>query len=239
MAKKNVSEIESGVGYFMGLATGLMDVVRGKNIPFEAIYRLVTPSGRATLEHMVETAHADWLAEQPKPKPRDTSVIHRIRVARGPLPPFAALETEYGKGNVSSLYDGRPWTKSKERLEHDVTDEEVEVLFKDFAPEIASGEIKLDADGYLESKDLIAWGISKGWIPADEKEAYGVSRDPKTCDLQLKNWLVALGSSALHDGGLRFVAVLRADDRGRILGGDWFGYGWGASYLVLFVRKSA
>lgn len=63
MAKKNVSAIEQGVGYFMGLATGLMDIVRAKNVPFEAVYRLVTPSGRTTLEKMVEVAFADWSAE--------------------------------------------------------------------------------------------------------------------------------------------------------------------------------
>jgi len=63
---KRVSEIESGAGYFQGLITGLMEVVREKTIPFGAIYRLVTPEGRKTLQKMVDLSHADWLEEQPK-----------------------------------------------------------------------------------------------------------------------------------------------------------------------------
>ena len=65
--KRRVSDIERGAGYFQGFATNLMDVVREKGVPFEAIYRLATQENRATIEKMVEMAHEDWLAEQPKP----------------------------------------------------------------------------------------------------------------------------------------------------------------------------
>lgn len=77
MAKKHVSEIERGVGYFMGLVTNLMDVVREKEIRFEAIYRLATPAGRATLEKMVVIANTDWFFAELKPK---ESGLNRITV---------------------------------------------------------------------------------------------------------------------------------------------------------------
>ncbi|MEK9177433.1 MAG: hypothetical protein AAB923_04010 [Patescibacteria group bacterium] len=163
---------------------------------------------------------------------------YRIRVNRGPLPSFAELESEYGKGNVSSLFDGRPWTKHAKRLEHDVTAEEVVILVKDFALEIESGEITLDKDGYLLTEDLIAWGLKHGYTPCDEKETYAVGRDEKTRDLQRKNWSVALGSSAAGGGG-RCVAVLDARGRDRVLYGGWDGDGWGRSDRFLFARKSA
>lgn len=184
------------------------------------------------------------IAEQPKPRAQivaPQSDIYRIRVNRGPLPTFAELETEYGKGHVSVLFDGRKWTKSAKRTKHDVTTEEVDVLVKDFGPEIASGEIKLDEKGYLASKDLIAWGLRNNWVPADEKEAYEVGRDPQTRDLPLKGGLgglVALGSSARY-GRHRYVMVLLVHDRGRFLHGDWVDNGWCADDRFPFVRKSA
>jgi hypothetical protein len=167
----------------------------------------------------------------------ETCVIYRLRVNRGPLPSFAELESEYGHGNVSELFDGCPWTKHEKRLENDVTDEEVEVLVKDFATEIASGEIKLDAHDCLSSEDLIAWGLKNGWVPVDEKEICAVGCDPKTRDLQRKNWLVGLGSSAQHAYGSRCVAMLSANDRDRFLSGGWFDGRWLASRRFLFVRK--
>lgn len=69
MAKKNVSEIERGAGYFQGLVTGIMDIAREKGVPFEAVYRLATAGGRTTLGRIVDLAYADWQAEQPKEEP--------------------------------------------------------------------------------------------------------------------------------------------------------------------------
>ncbi len=56
MAKKNLSEIERGAGFFEGFVTNLMAVVREQNVPFEALYRLVKPEGRETLKEMVYVA---------------------------------------------------------------------------------------------------------------------------------------------------------------------------------------
>lgn len=66
MGKKNVSDIERGAGFFQGFTASLMDVARERRMSFEAIYRLATPAGRATLERMVKVAYDDWLAEQQK-----------------------------------------------------------------------------------------------------------------------------------------------------------------------------
>jgi hypothetical protein len=47
-----------------GRVSGIMEAVREKGVPFEAVYRLVTPEGRKTLSNMVALAHQDWLGEQ-------------------------------------------------------------------------------------------------------------------------------------------------------------------------------
>lgn len=223
--KKNVSEIERGVKHLRGLATGIMNVARERNTPFEAIYRLATPRGRATLEKMVEVAFEDWSAEQPKPAfqtgsphrrgPQSDSVLpkdcYRLRVNRGPLS-FAELETEFGERWVSKLFDGRRWTKSDERLENDVITEEVVILAKDFSEEIESGEIPVYGEGtdnpFILSEDVVAWGLKRGHTPCEEKEAYAFSHDPQTRDLQREHYYVALGSSVRRDDGCECVAVL-------------------------------
>ena len=74
MAKKNVSEIESGAGLFQGLVTGIMDIVREMEWPFEAVYRLAKPEGRKTLKAMVELANADYQASIAPPAPVEPPV---------------------------------------------------------------------------------------------------------------------------------------------------------------------
>lgn len=231
--KKDLSLIVWAFGWLLGIAVALKKFAAVLSVPFEAFERLGSDQGEVTIGRIVQLIHSDWLVAQ--------SDIYRIRVNRGPLPTFTEIETEYGKGNVSNLYDGREWTKHPKRVEHDVTAEKVDVLVKDFAEEIASGEIKLDKEGCLKGEDLIAWGLRNDWVPADEKEAYEVGRDPKTCDLQLKNWLVALGSS-VRSGDGHYVVVLSADVRVRVLDTYRFDRRWnvGCRFLfVRFVRKSA
>lgn len=60
MAKRNVSQIESGAGFSLSFANALMDTVREKAVPFAAIYRLATAGGRSTLGKIVDLAYADW-----------------------------------------------------------------------------------------------------------------------------------------------------------------------------------
>ncbi|MEK7116008.1 MAG: hypothetical protein AAB879_01290 [Patescibacteria group bacterium] len=66
MAKRNVSQIETGAGLFMVFVNAMMDVAREKDVPFAAIYRLATAGGRPTLGKIVDMTYVDWLSEQPK-----------------------------------------------------------------------------------------------------------------------------------------------------------------------------
>lgn len=253
MAKRNVSEIETGAGFFMGFVNATMDVAREKGLPFAAIYRLATAGGRTTLGKIVDLAHADWLEEQPKaksasPKPTEAqgghpyrgsaggnglpSDRHRVRVNRGPFPSMATLQEQFSKNGVSELFSGKyEWTKHSSRMgANDVTAEEVVMVVKQFTDE----EIK--KMGGLESENIIAWGLKNDLVPADEKEIYAFGINPETCDLQRKFWLVGLGSSAMHGDG-RVVAVLRSVSDGRILGHIWFDFRWRADDRFLFVCK--
>lgn len=85
MAKRSISEIERGVGFIAGLIPALMEIARELGVPFEAVYRLVTAEGRATLVKMVQVAHQDWLASQP------------VAVEPGPAILQYDLTVDYGK----------------------------------------------------------------------------------------------------------------------------------------------
>ncbi|MEK7545923.1 MAG: hypothetical protein AAB554_02490 [Patescibacteria group bacterium] len=235
MAKRNVSEIETGVGYFMGFATGLMDVVREKAVPFAAIYRLVTAGGRTTLGKIADLAYADWLAEQSKPvqqtgdhryrgMPSEPLPLdhYRVTITYAPLPPMRQLEEEFSKGGVSSLFDGREWKKHASCVDMDETPGEKVFLTKDFGRS-------------MDDEEAIAWGQKNGYRPATHKEAYEFAKAHP--ELQLQFWIVACGSSALGDVGLRYVAVLCADDGRRLLDGFPVDGRWIASRRFLFVRK--
>ena len=231
MAKRNVSEIESGVGFFMGFANAIMDVVREKSYPFEAIYRLVTPGGRTTLAKMVDLAHTDWQAEQSisaNPKP-ETKVEgnelgkdeYLVPVAYSALPSFAELEQEFGKGNVSDLFDGHHFEKHASCVNEDETPGDKIFLVKHFNQEI-------------KSEAAIAEMDKRGYRPATHIEAYAFQR--KNPELQCEFWIIALGSFAVRDVR-RFVAVLRGGSDGRFFGCRWFGSVWSSDYRFLFVRK--
>lgn len=80
MVKKNISDIEKGVGLVRGFLPAIMDMLRERNVPpFEAMHRLVTAEGRATLAKLVAVIEADWRAGQPvpatPPKPPEPTII--------------------------------------------------------------------------------------------------------------------------------------------------------------------
>lgn len=106
MSKKNVSAIETGAGFFQGFVTNLMGLARDGNVPFEAIYRLATPSGNLTLKKIVLLAHEEWVATQP-PIPPDH---YRVPVTYAPIPSMDELKQGLGEDNVSFIFDGRPFT---------------------------------------------------------------------------------------------------------------------------------
>jgi hypothetical protein len=101
---------------------------------------------------------------------------------------------QFGKGNVSWPYKGYQWTKTDLRIKRDVRTSDVEFLVKDFAPEIASGDMKLDQEGHITWEGLDLWVESHDWVPADEKELYAFARDPQTRGLRFDDWLIAFGS---------------------------------------------
>jgi|GEM_PF-2264136 len=249
VAKKDVSSIEKGAGYFLGFITTLMNVARQKVVPFEAIYRLGTEGGYATVVKIVDVAYTDWQAEQPKPVEQQPEGGHpyrggptngnalppnhyRVRVNRGPLPPMATLEEMYSKNGVSALYNGSyTWAKDRSRTgENDVTADEVVMVAKQFTVE------EIREMGGLTSENIIAWGIRNNLVAADEKETHAFGINPETCDLQRSRWLVGLGSSTVCDDG-HGVAVLGSGSDRRFLGDDWFGDEWSSGDRDLFVRK--
>jgi len=216
---KRLSEIERGAGYFMGVVTNLMDVVREKMVPFDAIYRLATPEGRTTIQNMVKLAHTDWLKEQPvKPLAKNE---YLVPVTYAPLPSFVELEQEFGEGNVSCIFDGRPFTKHFSCSDIPETPSSKVFLVKHFDREINSNEAINEMD-------------KLGYRPATHIEAYEFQKAHS--DLRLQFRIVVLGSFAMV-GGSQFVAVLRSDPGRRSFDFIWFDIRWHADNRFLFVRK--
>jgi hypothetical protein len=217
--RKRVSEIESGAGYFAGLVSGLMELTREKSVPFEAIYRLVTPQGRKTLKKMVDLAHEDWLKGQ--------SVIclveneYFVPVSYAPFPSFSELEQEFGNGNVSIIFDGRPFNKHASCVNIAETPGYEIFLVKHFNREIKSEDAIVEMDKF-------------GYRPATHIEAYEFQK--KNPDLQSQFLLIALGSFAMDCGG-RCLAALHSISARRIFGSYWFDRRWLADCRFLFVRK--
>jgi hypothetical protein len=254
MAKKNLSEIEKGGGFFLGLLNSLMDAAREKSVPFAAIHRLATDGGKGTIGKIVDLAYADWQDEQPRsnnrPKNGEPNGAHPYRSAPSnrdqALPPdhylvhitYAAvpsrteLEKEYSdKNSVSEILDGRAWELHESCKGMD--EAPGERIFWTAAPPVEM----LD-----DSEKIIAWAAAqksdfapKGYRPATHQEEIEFAR--KHPELQKKFWIVALGSFAM-DGGNRYVAVLRSASARRVLYDVcWFDFRWASGSRFLLVRR--
>ncbi len=243
MSKKNLSEMEKGGGYFLGLTSNLMDVVRNKAVPFVAIYRLATEGGRTTLDKIVDLAYADWLAEQPQQPevgepqgahpyrhaPPNGSTLpadhYRVRVTYAPMPSMAALKKEWGKDNVSVIFDGRQFSFHASCVGMDRTPGERTFYIH-------------DAGGDWDSEEQIAWGAKQrsatapnGYRPATHEETYEFAKAyPELVDF------VGLGSFAVGVGFRRVAHVWQGDGE-RIFGRGWFGDRWYRRRRVLLVSK--
>jgi len=141
-----------------------------------------------------------------------------VPVGYAPLASFADLEKEFGKGNVSEIFDGRSFQKC---AEIDETPGDRVFLVKHF-----NRETKSEAN--------IAEMDKLGYRPATHLEAYAFAK--ANPELQRQFWIVALGSFAV-DGDGQYVAMLRSDSVRRFLGNGWFVYGWYSARRFLFVRK--
>jgi hypothetical protein len=56
-----------GFGIARGLSEEFVQTCEAKDVPIEAIHRLVTPKGRETMSRIAELIRTDWLAEQRVP----------------------------------------------------------------------------------------------------------------------------------------------------------------------------
>lgn len=221
MAKRNVSEIEMGAGFYMGLISGLMDMVREKGIPFSAIYRLATPAGRTTLSKIVDQAHEDWQAEQPK---IDLKPIKTTEPFTAPVvyvqPEYEELKRRF-PAYVNPDYKGKRFDPI-ERCKA-VSKENREVAFE---------YVHMDRDASTD--EVLAEMDRKGLRPALYEELLGFAE--KYPDEQRKFPIVALGSEAYVDGRRTLACLWHGGDERFLhlcwLDGDWFG-----NYRFLAVRK--
>lgn len=231
MAKRNVSEIETGAGFFMGFVNATMDVVREKAIPFAAVYRLATAGGRKTLGNMIDLAYADWQAEQPKPVEQPQGGHpYRGGPTNGNAPfsaPIVYVQPEFEEltrrfpAYVNPDYKGKRFDPI-ERCKA-VSKENREVAFE---------YVHMDRDASTD--EVLAEMDRKGLRPALYEELLGFAE--KYPDEQRKFPIVALGSEA-HVDGRRHVACLWYVGDGRNLRLGWVGHGWNGRYRFLAVRK--
>ncbi len=231
MAKRNVSEIETGAGFFMGLVNAMMDIAREKDVPFEAIYRLVTAGGRKTLSSMIDLAYTNWQAEQPKPVEQpEGGHPYRGGPTNGNSPfsaPIAYVQPEFEElkrrfpAYVNPDYKGKRFDPI-ERCKG-VSKESRDVVFE-----------YVYVSSYAASTRMFGEMDKRHLRPALYEELLGFSE--KYPDEQRKYPIAALGS-VLNVRGRRCVAYLTNSDRGRGLALHWFDRVWHGPYRFLAVRK--
>lgn len=128
---------------------------------------------------------------------------YRLYVSYAKLPGFEELFKKFFEDGVSELYDGRPWVRHSSCANIDETPGEREFLVAEVPEEFLGKSIRDCWD------DLEAYFGKTGFRFAIETEAFEFS-DAQP-DLQRKNPILALGSSALLDDVTeRFVTVLEA-----------------------------
>lgn len=148
---------------------------------------------------------------------------YTIHVDYAPLPSIKDLERQFsGEQSISGLFDGRAWENHESCKDMDETPGDRDFLVHQF-------------NQHMTSKSVIDWAKANGYRVATHKEALAFAA--KHPDLQRQFWIVALGSSTLHDDDYRYVAVLFSDGRRRLLHGHWFGNAWYAGHRFLLVRK--
>ncbi len=149
---------------------------------------------------------------------------YRVMLFRNPLPSFEELKTEFGKGNVSDIFDGRPFELHSSCADMDLTPG--------------------DRIFYLHSagrawrrEERITWGIKQrnavaphGYRPATPEEAYEFYKT----HTELVGY-VALGSSAMI-GDSECCATFWGNDGRRILG-CWINYMFSPNVRILFVSR--
>lgn len=155
--------------------------------------------------------------------PREHSLLENeylVHVAYDMPRDKAKLESEFSENGVSDLFYGNyEWQPHLSCAEIDQTPGNRVMLLKRFNRKIMS------EDAIDEMKRI--------YRPATHLEAYAFAK--ANPELQRQFWIVALGSSALCDGG-RDVALLCSYSDGRFLDCDVFDSEWGPDDRFLFVR---
>lgn len=144
-----------------------------------------------------------------------------VPVTYAALPSFADLEREYGKDNVSDLFDGRPFQKHASCEGMDETPGDRVFLVKHFGRNTTS-------EANIAEMDKL------GYRPATHLEAYAFAKAQP--ELQRQFWIVALGSFVLGEDG-RCVALMNGDSGRRLSSSYWSPRRWGSDFRFLFVRK--
>lgn len=149
---------------------------------------------------------------------------YTVTIKKAVAPTYADLITNYGKGNVSSL-----WEESKDKLE-------LHESLRDLTP--PTGEVTVflkKFDQVTTSERAIKWADEHNYrlVFPWERETFSKANP----DLQRKFWIVDLGSFSLRGGGRRYVPVLSEGDDRRSLVGSWFDDEWDVSYRFLFASK--
>lgn len=231
MAKRNVSEIETGAGFFMGFVNATMDVVREKAIPFAAVYRLATAGGRKTLSSMIDLAYADWQAEQPKP----------VEQSQGGHPYRGGPTNGNSPFSAQIVYDQPEFEELQRRFPAYVNPE---YKGKRFDPierckavskenrEVAFEYVHMGRDA--STNEVLAEMDRRGLRPALYEELLGFAE--KHPDELRKYSIVALGSGT-YVGAHPFVACLWPVDPGRGLRLAYFDQDWSDFYRFLAVPK--
>jgi hypothetical protein len=119
------------------------------------------------------------------------------------LPSLEELEKKYDVG-VSCLFDGRPWERHNSCKTIDETAGEREFLLAEVPEEFLGKKIDSIWDQLAEHFGKLGYRFV---IPV-ELDAFGTAHP----DLQRKNYILALGSSALDVGRDRCVAYLYHHD---------------------------
>jgi hypothetical protein len=63
--RTDYNALRKGFGLSRGLGEEFVQACERNDVPIEAIHRLVTPDGRATVDGIAQRILADWEAEQP------------------------------------------------------------------------------------------------------------------------------------------------------------------------------
>ena len=122
--KNDWSAVVKVFGWLLGLAVTLKKLAAELSVPFEAFLRLTTDKGESTLRQIAQLVLDDYNASLPKAPTlrggehyRDSARVealppdhYRVTISYSPMPSMDELKKEWGKDNVSVIFDGRPFS---------------------------------------------------------------------------------------------------------------------------------